>query len=227
MEPILYFLAGGFSVPIVSGFLWFVFLRKQAAIETVTLNLPFNLGTATYRTTPKDREIAWLLYVQLQTRKAALPFDENDDVFVEVFDSLYEVFGEIRELLSKLPLSEVQRPDNIADLLLRVQNYGFRPCLTKWQALFRRWWSHAIEQRSNRSRSPQEIQQGFPRYQEILSDVQAMNSELAKYADELLRLARGEETSVPKAPQPSAPTEAEAGFPARSSQAHRCDATRE
>ena len=48
-------------------------------------------------------EIANRIYVELITRKAAIPFDENHDVISEVYDSWYTLFNTTREELKKLP----------------------------------------------------------------------------------------------------------------------------
>ena len=72
---------------------------------SASVNLPFNLGSQTYDTTPADRIVAWKLYIELTTRKAALPFDENHDLIAEVYDSMYVLFGITRQLLLDLPFS--------------------------------------------------------------------------------------------------------------------------
>jgi len=172
-----------------------VLRKRHFDISTVTLSLPFQLGNITYQATEQDRVFAWKLYVHLKTRKAALPFDDENDVIVEVYDSLYELFQITRDLLCSIPIKNVQGKRNIADLILRVQNDGLRPHLTKWQAPFRRWWTEAIELPDNRDKSPQEIQRQFRDYEALLNDLRQMNTEMSKFAEELLRVVRPQEFS--------------------------------
>lgn len=164
--------------------------RKKYRISSVSLNLPFTLGNITYEPTEEDRIVAWKLYTQLKTRKAAIIFDEDHDVIADVYDSLYEIFPISRDLLMNLPLNEIERDPSIADLVFRVQNYGIRSHLTKWQSDFRRWWDNATRDPSNKDRGPQDIQKDYPRYKELIEDLKKTNVELDKYAEDLLSIAK-------------------------------------
>ncbi len=167
-----------------------IFRIQRYASYSVSVGLPFNLGSRTYDTTPRDRVVAWKLYVQLATRKAALPFDENYDVISDVYDSLFAIFGVTRELLLELPPHEFEREEGVAALLLRVTNGGLRPHLTRWQSDFRKWWEEAVKAADNHGKSPQELQRQYPQYGELVSDLKQTNTELSKLADELLTIAR-------------------------------------
>ena len=182
------FLSGVGAVVVVGVILW---LRgRRFSSEAVTIGLPFSLGSITYNTTPTDRVVAWKLYVQLTTRKAALPFDAENDLIVEVYDSLFALFGETRDLLLTLPVHEFERRDGIASLMIRVLNDGVRPHLTRWQADFRKWWESALADGCVGRRRPQDVQRTFPQYQELVDDLKQTNSELTRLADELLMIAR-------------------------------------
>jgi len=201
-----------------------LFRREWA---TISVNLPFGLGNISFKLQDADRIVAWKLYVQLKSRKAALPFDEDNDVIIEVYDSLYEMFPIFRELLSALPVSEVSKKSSIADLVLRVQNDGVRPHLTEWQSSFRKWWDQATISNDNKDKTPNEVQQLYPQYAELVKDLKEMNTELTKYAEELLAIAQsprqsawlrlrqcirlGPKMYAPKPPKvkPSPPTEEE------------------
>jgi hypothetical protein len=167
------------------------FVKRRGRLDSLTLSIPFGLGSITYKTTPAERILAWKLYVQLTTRKAALPFDDGHDLIVEVYESLFDLFSTTRDLILELPSDQFQVRDGLASLMLRVQKDGVRPHLTRWQADFRWWWERATNSRRNRGRSPQEIQRQYPRYSELVSDLQRTNVELSKFADELLDIARG------------------------------------
>lgn len=170
--------------------IYLVTQHKKYRVKSATINIPFSLGNITYELTEEDRIVAWKLYIQLKTRKAALIFDEDYDVVADVYDSLYEIFPIARDLLMGLPLDEIQRKPNIADLVLRVQNDGIRPHLTKWQSDFRRWWAKAIEYPGNKDSRPQDIQKNYPKYEELIKELKEMNLELNKYAEKLLFIAQ-------------------------------------
>jgi hypothetical protein len=174
----------------VSLLVFVFFLRRRYASKSISVGLPFNLGSWTYDTTPSDRIVAWKLYVQLATRKAALPFDEKYDLISEVYDSLSLVFGVTRELLLELPPHEFEREAGVAPLLLRVINDGLRPHLTQWQSEFRRWWEDALKSPANQGKSPQEVQRQYLHYVELVSHLIQTNTELSKLSDELLTIAR-------------------------------------
>lgn len=170
--------------------------KRKFQISSVTLSLPFHLGNVSYQLGEEDRLLAWKLYVHLKTRKAALPFDNKDDVVIDVYDSLYELFQITRDLLCSVPVRNLQSEKNIAELMLRVQNDGLRPHLTKWQAPFRRWWINVIGAPENRDKSPQEIQRQFPDYEALVTDLRQMNTEMSKFAEELLRIVRPAKRSL-------------------------------
>lgn len=179
------------SGTLLGGLLVHLATRRLPHGSSVVFNLPFNLGSATISASHADRVAAWKLYVQLKTRKAAIPFDDANDVVVEVYDSLLTLFEATRALLLELPPAEFAKDDRLASLMLRVLNDGVRPHLTRWQADFRRWWDAASRAPENADCSPQEIQRGYPRYAELLVDLQRTNTELSRFADELLNVARG------------------------------------
>lgn len=174
----------------ISFIVYLVTRHKKYRVSSVSVNLPFSLGNITYEPTEEDRIVAWKLYTQLKTRKAALIFDEDRDVIADVYDSLYELFPISRDLLMNLPLDEIEQELSIADLVLRIQNDGLRPHLTKWQSGFRRWWDNAIRDPGNKDSRPQDIQKNYPKYRELINELKKMNLELNKYAEDLLNIAR-------------------------------------
>jgi len=185
----------------IAPFIFLVILHfyrtRRYLARSESISLPFGLGNRTYDTTPLDRIAAWKLYVHLSTRKAAIPFNEEHDVIVEVYDSLFAIFDVARQLLLELPPNEFARKtEGIASLMNRVLNDGLRPHLTRWQATYRKWWEEAVKEEENRWRSPQELQRRFPQYDELVSDLRTTNVELSKFSDRLLNVARGPERGL-------------------------------
>jgi len=164
--------------------------RRQYQLSSFSMSLPFGLGSATFDSSHQDRVLAWKMYVQLKTRKAALPFDTEHDVIAEVYDSFYELFGITRGLLTEMSVRGIEGRDGVADLLLRVLNDGIRPHVTRWQAPYRRWWEQQLRIDENAGKSPQAIQRLFPNYAALVDDLMRTNTELAKLAEDLLSIAK-------------------------------------
>lgn len=142
----------------------------------------------------ETRRVAYQAWVEIQTRKVGLPFEEEHDVIVEVYSSWYQLFGVLRELCKTIP-AECYRDDDdarkLVEVLLDSLNKRLRPHLTRWQAKFRRWYGAAVDAPGNKDRAPQEIQRGFPQYKELVEDLRAVNREFVAFAQSLLKLAEG------------------------------------
>ena len=157
---------------------------------SVTSNL---LGTRWH--IERNRETAQLAhqaYVELITRKAGIEFDEDNDVIVEVYDSWYVLFGEIRRLSRRIDAESIARnPDlrQLHELLIAVLNGGLRPHLTKWQARFRRWYDEAV--RSHPNESPQSVQRLYPEYVTLVQSLRDANRVLIQLSSDLRVLSHG------------------------------------
>ena len=101
--------------------------------------------------------IANRIYLELITRKVALPFDENDDVISEVYDSWYELFKIIRNEIKNVPgeyLISHNTTEELIGLTIRILNEGLRNHLTKYQARYRRWYKTESEKPENKWHYP-------------------------------------------------------------------------
>lgn len=137
----------------------------------------------------EDLQIAHRLWTELKTRKAALPFDPDHDVIIEVYDSWYALFGKTRDLLADIPAKLIRQEHSTREIVrisLAVLNEGLRPHLTRWQARYRNWYATQKDELSKRT--PQEVQRDFRDYEELVLDLQRVNSGLIEYADQLARL---------------------------------------
>ena len=201
------FLAGVAAAVVLLVMGWLISRRSpRYRPKTVSFSLPFGLGAVTYEISDAQRVAAWHLYVQLKTRKAAIPFDTQYDLVVEVLDSLFEVVAITRELLTRLPVGNSEGLA-ISDMMLRVLNDGLRPYLTKWQADFRRWWELAEQDPAHRDESPQLIQRAYPHYDELVRELMEMNQQLDGFANDLLAVVRSRRGAAPppRRPGPSPP----------------------
>jgi hypothetical protein len=142
--------------------------------------------------------IAHKAWTELSSRKAALLFEEDDDVVVEVYDSWYALFGEIRALVKEIPAEKIRTDPEVRKLirlLIDTLNVGLRPHLTRYQSNFRKWFDTESkkEHKDGLYRSPQEIQRDFPRYIELVGDLKRINGELIIYAASLADIAHGKD----------------------------------
>jgi len=162
------------------------YFRKWNVVEA---NLSIGgIGDVKLQPNDEDRKTAQQVWVELVTRKAGLPFDAENDTIVEVYNSWFELFKEMRELAKDCPPpSRPGKSTDLIQLLVDVLNKGLRPHLTKWQARFRRWYDHAAQQYPEMS--PQEIQRLFPQYHELVLDLRSVNEGLLEYMGVLKRIA--------------------------------------
>jgi hypothetical protein len=158
-------------------------------VKVDEVKLGFQLPSVTIRVDRREQELAYALWVELGTRKAALPFDEEHDVIVEVYDSWYAFFGMARKLMRDMPPDLSKGSDSLAAVTGHILNDGMRPHLTRWQAEFRRWYKREIAEPKNAERSPQEVQRGFPGYDELVADLKRTNGILMRYRETLREIA--------------------------------------
>ncbi|MBM7605999.1 hypothetical protein JOC75_004027 [Metabacillus crassostreae] len=196
-------LLGAIATLLISLVLFLVYAFQAYNPGTLTINAPFNLGNYQFekaKLTEKELDISWKLYVQLTTRKAAIPIDEENDIITEVYDSWYELFKSTREYLIELPASEIQGNENaqeIVRLSLDVLNKGMRPHLTKWQGKYRKWYEIEVQKEENQHLTPQELQRKYKYYGEMVDEIKIVNKELNEYANQLKRFSHEETPNVP------------------------------
>lgn len=159
-------------------------IRRAAGQKSVDVDeMVLGIGGSTIKLkyNRKDQEIAYKLWVELNTRKIGLPFDTENDVIDEVYNSWYRFFEIARELLKGIPVSRLEHSTELIELTTNVLNQGLRPHLTTWQAKYKKWYSYAREQDSERS--PQAIQRDFPEYHELVADLIETNKRMIEYKD--------------------------------------------
>lgn len=135
----------------------------------------------------KDQEIAYKLWIELSTRKIGIPFDNENDVIKEVYDSWYDFFKTARELLKELPVNKISCSSDLIELTEKVLNVGLRPHLTKWQAKFRRWYEKEMSKES--VKTPQEIQREYPEYSSLINDLISTNEKMIEYKELMKKIA--------------------------------------
>lgn len=171
--------------------IWFLVNRnlKGRKVSKVTLNFPFGAGSVEITANNQEKLIAHRIWTELVTRKAALPFDREDDVVIEIYNSWYSLFGVVRALIRDIPIEELhgnqrESVEHLTELAISVLNDGLRPHLTKWQAKFRAWY----EVEPKEGLAPQDVQKKYPHYEELIEDIEQVNAQLIGFSKDLKRL---------------------------------------
>ena len=184
----LLILAVGAGVLLITGLMKCIikkFFKKSITVDEVTLGIGDSSIKLKYDR--RDQEIAYKLWVELNTREIGMPFNEEDDVISEVYDSWYEFFKISRELLKDIPANRIRCSSELIQLTTTMLNEGLRPHLTMWQAKYRRWYSNALEE--GKEKSPQETQREYPSYDGLIDDLKATNQRMVSYGGLLHEIA--------------------------------------
>lgn len=160
---------------------------------TTEIELDLQLGSIGKISIKPNHEVAQIAHhawTEFATRKAGLLFEPEHDVIVEIYNSWYQLFGEIRTLIKQVPAKHLKNKDTqkLVGILVDALNKGLRPHLTQWQAKFRRWYEAELKKESNTNKDPQEIQRLYPLYAELQSDLLRINQELVLYTSEIKKL---------------------------------------
>lgn len=139
-------------------------------------------------------DIAYKIWVELNTRKIGLEIDFEKDVIVEIYKSWYEFFGITRELIKGLPATKIRNDKSTKELIelsTKILNEGLRPHLTSWQAEFHKWYNTAIANNENENLTPQQVQQKYDEYEALKDDMRRINNHLISYKNSVYKLAFG------------------------------------
>ena len=167
-------------------------VKKNKKGRTFTLNgMSLGIGdfSCTFTCSNEVQEIAFKLWIELTTRKIAIPLNDND-IIVEVYNSWYAAFKAIRNLLESIPGKCLNDASELIDITIKVLNIGLRPHLTIWQGKYRKWYEKASKEISG---DPQIIQKKYPEYEKLIEDMKRTNDNLINFASQLHRIAFGKD----------------------------------
>lgn len=136
--------------------------------------------------------IAYKLWIELSTRKIGIEIDFENDVILEVYQSWYQFFTVTRELIKELPANKIRTDKDskaLIELSIQILNTDLRLHLTKWQARFRKWHK---SQEEDKEKTPQQLQQDFPNYNDLKKDMIKTNKKLIIYKKNVYKLAFGD-----------------------------------
>jgi len=164
------------------------FLGDDSYLEINEAEIGIGTGKVKLKANIEDIQIGFKFWTELSTRKIGLPLDEKHDVIIEVYNSWYEFFKIARELIKEIPVSKIRNSKTTKELVLisvHILNKELRPHLTQWQARYRQWWESALSDPTNKDVPPQDLQQTYPHYKELVEEMKAVNKKLVIYTDHL------------------------------------------
>ena len=170
-----------------------IFGRRITGHFKSDITLKLKLGSVaevTIKPNYQVKQIAHKVWVELNTRKAGLPIDKDNDVISDIYKSWYELFGEIRTLARDIPASKLNDPNTrkLVELLITTLNEGLRPHLTRWRAKYEWWYEDAISKSKRDELTPQALQSQYPEYKDLVKDMMQINGQLVEYTKEIKKL---------------------------------------
>lgn len=135
------------------------------------------------------RQIAYRIWVDINTRVLAVKINLDVDVIRIVNNSYHKCFNDTRELLKDIPVNKINDDSELVNLIIRFLNEVMRPYLTKWGVRYAEWYDNEIQKEENKGKNPVEIQKKYPKYDELVNDLQSINDKVIKYSDKLHDIA--------------------------------------
>ena len=83
-----------------------------------------NNAKVTLKPNHQVKQIAYKLWVELNTRKLGIPIDVENDVIIEVHDSWYRFFSIARELIKEIPAEKASNKEvkRVIDISTKILN---------------------------------------------------------------------------------------------------------
>ncbi|WP_109008679.1 hypothetical protein [Nostoc commune] len=159
-------------------------MRDRVSLETVSVSLPFGIGSMSWKVDTTQKKAAWSLYVELVTRIAVQPLEVDQGLVREAMNSLYSLFGTTREVLKAAGPDVGASRDSVGGIAIAVLNNGLRPFLAKWHPLLQAW-----EARRPVGVSPKEHEQSWSEEPKLRSELEALRGGLEDYAKALAIIA--------------------------------------
>lgn len=168
-------LAGGFVAGVV-GALW---LLRWADGERVSLTLHRlsvpGLPDVEIAVDRSHREAAWRILVQLTSRVATQPVEDDEGEDELALRSLHTTFTSIREELVAMTPGHAVAGVAIESVALRLLNRELRPFLTRWHPVYDAWKAKATGE-------------PWPEHTAFREDLRALQGRVRPYVDNLARM---------------------------------------
>lgn len=159
-----------------------------AILKSVSVNLPFGMGGATWEADPTEQNAAWELYIELVTRIAVQSLDAEQGTVREALSSLYTLFGTTRDILRKAGPKVGASRESVGGIAIAVLNQGLRPFMSAWHPRLQAW-----EAQNTGGLSPQQQEKAWAEEPTIRAELEKLRQELATYAHALAVISGVEE----------------------------------
>jgi hypothetical protein len=152
--------------------------------KSLSVGLPFGLGSLEFEANEAEQRAAWSLYVELTTRVAIQPFDSNTGSLRSVLTSLYSVFSLTRETLRDAGPGVAHGPNSFGPVAIKVLTEGLAPFTTKWhQALL------DYEQKRPSGVSVSAHERAWEHFSTMQNELAELQTQMRIYADILGKIA--------------------------------------
>lgn len=158
--------------------------NDPAVLKSVTVSLPFGIGSASWEADPTERHAAWELYIELVTRVAVQSLSTEEGLMREALNSLYSLFGSTREILRKAGPKVGASRQSVGGIAIAVLNNGLRPFLSKWHPQLQEW-----EVKKTDGVSVQAHEKAWEHEPELRTALEKLRQELEQYANALAEIA--------------------------------------
>jgi hypothetical protein len=127
-----------------------------------------------------EQRAAWSLYVELSTRIASQPFNRDTRKLRAVLSSLYTLFEFTRQILRDGGPDVAHGPDSFGPVAIRFLTEVLAPFTTKWHEPL-----IMHEQSRPEGRTELEHERLWERYDEMLNDLQILQTKILAYTTAL------------------------------------------
>jgi hypothetical protein len=152
--------------------------------KSLTVNLPFGLGSLEFEANEVEQRAAWSLYVELMTRTTMQSLDVHQGLLREVLSSLHSLFELTREILCEAGPGVAHGPDSFGPVAIAVLNKGLRPFNSKWHPLLQ-----AHEEERPKDVPPVEHERNWEYYQEMRQELAELQKQIEIYTTVLAEIA--------------------------------------
>lgn len=177
-------------IAIMLFFVLLYFINKKffryKKIEISEMELGIGNSKIILKANNEIKQIAYILWVELNTRKLAISFNENEDVIADLYASWYKFFGISRDILKTVPVSNLDKDtENLINIFLGVLNDVLRVHLSRWYSKYNTWYNSFS---NDDNLTEQEIQKLYPQYETLISELIDTNRKLKNYSDILYEI---------------------------------------
>lgn len=156
--------------------------------KTLRVGLPFELGSLEFEANEVEQRAAWSLYVELMTRIAIQPLDEQEGLLREALTSLYSLFGLTRQILREAGPEVAHGPKSFGPIAIEVLNKGLRPFTSKWHPILQ-----GHEGKRPETISPVDHERNWEYFGEMRQELIELQKQLKIYAVALAEISGAKE----------------------------------